>query len=301
MALSWEPKTDWQPLDSGTGQSNGGVWVTAEGWVVKRLVPGVEDVRHHAYWQRQALVAESGIVSRTPGLRAPKYLRVVRDEEGITLLSEYVDAAPIDAVSLAVALGRFAKAPIAEPEWGARDVLRDRMARVEQRGGWAPLLELEELEQPLQQAIKALWVRRYAALAELDALPRVPTHGDAHPLNLRGLHGQDVIAFDWEQFGFGPAGFDLGHLLLSVAPTLDEKLFGELLLAATGEASLSRGSGDAAVRRPASGETPVRRGAVLTTALTAVSRAAWSLDQPSPGDHVERLRQLTPLVHEAAR
>jgi len=271
----WKPKEDWQPLTSGTGQSNGGVWVTSEGWVVKRLVPGVEDVRHHAYWQRQALVAESGIVSRTPGLRAPKYLRVVRDPDGISLLSEYVESAPIDPVSLAMALGRFAKAPIAEPEWGARNVLRDRMATVEARGGWAALLELEELEESLRQAIRALWVRRYAALAEL---PRVPTHGDAHPLNLCGRRGQDVIAFDWEQFGFGPAGFDLGYLLISSTPVDG----GELLLAAGGDAAM-------------------RRGAVLTAALTAVSRAAWAAGQPSVGDHVERLRQLAPLVEEASR
>ncbi len=274
----WEPKGDWQRLTSGTGRASGGVWVTSEGWVVKRLVPGVEDMRHHAYWQRQALVAESGIVARTPGLRAPKYLRVVRDPDGISLLSEYVESAPIDPVSLSMALGRFAKAPIAEPEWGARNVLRDRMATVEARGGWAALLELEELEEPLRQAIRALWVRRYAALAELDDLPRVPTHGDAHPLNLCGRHGQDVIAFDWEQFGFGPVGFDLGYLLISSTP-FDQ---GELLLATAGDAS-------------------VRRGAVLTAALTAVSRAAWALDQPSPGDHVERLRELAPLIEDATQ
>ena len=247
------------------------MWVTADGWVVKRLVPGVEDVRHHAYWERQALVAESGIVARTPGLRSPKYYRVLRDAEGITLWSEYVETAPVDPVSLASALGRFAKASIDEPSWGTRDVLRNRMAVVEQRGGWDALFELEELDQPLRETIKALWVRRSAALAELDALPRVPTHGDAHPLNLCGRHGQDVIAFDWEQFGFGPAGFDLGYLLIAL-PEL-----------------------------PLGGDSAVRRGAVLTAALTAVSRAAWSLDQSSAGDHVERLRELTYIVEEASQ
>jgi hypothetical protein len=279
--MNFVPKPDWQPLTSGTGQSNGGVWVTPEGWVLKRLVPGVTDPRHHAYWERQALVAESGILARTPGLRSPKYERVLRDADGISLLSEYVESAPIDAINLALALGRFAKAPIEEPEWGARDVLRDRMRTVEGRGGWSSLLELEDLEEPLRQALRALWVRRSAALAELDALPRLPAHGDVHPLNLRGRHGRDVIAFDWEQFGFAPAGFDLGYLAIAVALPLDEELFDDLLLAVGGDSS-------------------VRRGAVLTAALTAASRAAWSLDQPSPGDHVDRLVALTPLITEAA-
>jgi hypothetical protein len=258
-------------LTSGTGQSNGGVWVTTEGWVVKRLVPGVADVRHHAYWERQALVAESGIVARTPGLRSPKYVRVVRDADGITLLSEYVETAPVDPLSLASALERFARASIEEPAWGARDVLRNRLATVERRGGWSGLLLHEDLDAGLRSSLQALWVRRSAALAELDALPRVPAHGDAHPLNLSGRHGRDVIALDWEQFGFAPAGFDLGYLLI----------------AAPAESSLLPG------------DSPTRRGAVLTAAYTAASRAAWSLTQPSPGDHLDRLRQLAYIVEEA--
>ncbi len=112
----------------------------------------------------------------------------------------------------------------------------------------------------------------------LDELPRVPTHGDAHPVNLLGRDGDDVLAIDWEQFGLGPAGFDLGYLLLAVDTPLDD------LLEAHG--------GDTAA---------VRRGAVLVAAYTAVSRAAWSLAQPDPGDHVERLRQLSAIVEEAER
>jgi aminoglycoside phosphotransferase (APT) family kinase protein len=101
----------------------------------------------------------------------------------------------------------------------------------------------------------------------------VPTHGDAHPLNLSGRHGDDVIALDWEQFGFAPTGFDLGYLLIAVDHP-DDLLPADLL---------------------------VRRGAVLTAALTAVSRAAWSLTQPSSGDHLARLQQLTYIVEEASQ
>lgn len=274
--MTWGPKDDWQPLTSGTGQANGGVWVTGDGWVVKRLLPGVEDVRHHAYWQRQALVAESGIVARTPGLRTPKYLRVVRDADGISLWSEYVESAVVDPPALARALGRFAQARVVEPAWGARDVLRGRLRTVERRGGWTALSRVVD-EPVVWRTAQALWVRRDAALAELDALPRVPTHGDAHPVNLCGRRGDDVIAFDWEQFGLGPAGFDLGYLLLATDLPLSS------LLEAHG------------------GDSAVRRGAVLTAAFTAVSRAAWSLDQPSPGDHVERLVALGEVIDEASR
>ncbi|GAB3820772.1 hypothetical protein [Kribbella italica] len=83
----------WTPLTLGTGRHNGGVWRTPEGAVVKRLVRGTEQPRHHAYWRRQALVAESGLVRRTPGLRAPETLRVEEDAEGITLWMDWVEPA----------------------------------------------------------------------------------------------------------------------------------------------------------------------------------------------------------------
>ncbi|MEV4265502.1 aminoglycoside phosphotransferase family protein [Kribbella sp. NPDC049584] len=267
--LSWQPSSDWQPLTSGTGQATGGVWLTPGGQVVKRLLPGVEDPRHHAYWERQALVAESGIVAGTPGLRAPACLGVDRDAAGITLRMAYTPAASWTAEGLAGALGRFAGLSVGEPDWGARDVLRDRLRTVELRGGW-DALKRAGLSSP---AIQELWARRESALAVLDGLPRVPTHGDAHPVNLLGRDGDDVVAIDWEQFGLGPAGFDLGYLALAVDTPLDA------LVAAHG--------GD------------VRRGAALVAAYTGVSRAAWALTQPDPGYHVERLTRLSPIVDEA--
>jgi hypothetical protein len=267
--MPWHPSPDWHTLTTGTGQATGGVWLTPDRQVVKRLVPGGTDPRHHAYWERQALVADSGIVACTPGLRSPACLGVKRDPFGITLRMAYVPPASWTPVDLAAALGRFARCSVAEPAWGARDVLRDRLATVERRGGWGALARAGLNS----AATDALWVRRDAALAVLDELPRVPTHGDAHPVNLRGRDGDDVLAIDWEQFGLGPAGFDLGYLLLAVDTPLDD------LLAAHG--------GDE------------RRGAVLVAAYTAVSRAAWALSQPDPGNHVERLVGLAEVVEEA--
>ena len=271
--MTWQPGANWRPLLRGTGQSNGGVWLTPSGEVVKRLVPGVEDPRHHGYWERQALVAESGIVAATPGLRSPACLGVERDSLGITLRTAYVSPATWSPLGLAAALGRFARSQLEEPSWGARDILRNRLTTVEHRGGWSAL---SGLPRTLLAATDALWVRRSAALAALDALPRVPTHGDAHPVNLLGRDGDDVLAIDWEQFGLAPTGFDLGYLLLAVDTPLDD------LLAAHG--------GDTAA---------VRRGAVLVAAYTGVSRAAWALSQPDPGDHLERLALMAAVVEEA--
>lgn len=274
--MPWHPSPDWQPLTAGIGQATGGVWQTPDGEVVKRLVPGVTDPRHHGYWERQALVAESGVVAGTPGLRAPAVLGIERDADGITLRMACTPAADRSSEGLAAALGRFGACSVDEPAWGARNVLRDRLRTVERRGGWSSLGGLST------PAIDELWKRRETALAVLDGLPRVPTHGDAHPVNLLGRDGEDVIAIDWEQFGLGPAGFDLGYLRLAVDAPLDA------LIAAHGD-DVRRGVRIA----------EVRRGAVLVAAYTGVSRAAWALEQPDPGDHVERLARLSTIVDEA--
>ncbi|MEV0285423.1 MULTISPECIES: phosphotransferase [unclassified Kribbella] len=268
--MTWQPSRSWRPLTTGTVQATGGVWLTGDGQVVKRLVPGVEDPRHHGYWRRQALVASSGVVASTPGLRSPVCLGVEQDASGITLRMARVEPVVWSGEALAGAPGRFARGKVAEPSWDARNVLRDRLTTVERRGGWSAL--------PRHPATDALWVRRAAALDVLDTLPRVPTHGDVHPVNLLGRTGDDVLAIDWEQFGLSPAGFHLGYLLLAVDTPLDE------LLAAQG------GDLDA-----------VRRGAVLVAAYTGVSRAAWSLTRPAPRHHLDTFEQLLPVIEEAAR
>jgi hypothetical protein len=123
--MTWQPLADWCPLTTGTGQSNGGVWLTPDRHVVKRLVPGVEDPRHHAYWQRKALVAESGIVAATPGLRSPVSLGVERDAAGVTLRMAYIAPVEWSPHALAAALGRFARSGLHE---SLRGVLRTSYA-----------------------------------------------------------------------------------------------------------------------------------------------------------------------------
>ena len=51
-------------------------------------------------------------------------------------------------------------------------------------------------------------------MRELDALPRVLSHGDYSLGNLIDA-GEDVVALDWATVGWEPIGFDLGHLALS--------------------------------------------------------------------------------------
>jgi hypothetical protein len=280
--MEWQPEGDWVPLTAGTGISNGGVWRTPDGLVAKRLLPGAERPDHYAYWRRQAELASSALVETTTGLRAPRCVKVEHDPDGITLWTVAVEPDEVEPAELATALGRFALNRLGPAEWFARGILRDRLANDERRAGWTPLASARELPAELRRQCHALWVRRMDVMAELDRLPQQVIHGDAHPLNLLRREGDDVIATDWEQFGFGSLGFDLAYLLLSTDCAIDD------LLAAYRDGSAATWPTDL-----------VRRGTVLIAAITVVARAAWSLGQPDPGDHLDRLVRLSEVVAEA--
>ncbi|WP_328322817.1 aminoglycoside phosphotransferase family protein [Kribbella sp. NBC_00382] len=282
--MYWEPDSDWTALTAGTGVSNGGVWLTPDGLVAKRLLPGVERADHYAYWRRQAEVAAHGVVERSVGLRGPRCVKVESDPDGVTVWSAAVSEVSFEPAELALALGRFGLNEFEPAEWFARRILRDRLAGDERDAGWARLVLEDRLPAGLRRDCGVLWERRDELMDELDRLPQQVVHGDAHPVNLLGREGDEVMAVDWEQFGIGPLGFDLGYLVASTEAAID------VLLPAYQSGSRSSWPDDA-----------VRRGAVLTAAITVVARAAWSLGQVEPGDHIERLCRLAQVVEEAAR
>jgi hypothetical protein len=281
--MRWEPEEDWTLLAAGIGTRHAGVWRTPDRLVVKRLIPGDERPSRYAYWRRQAEVAESGLLERTTGLRAPQCLKVESDPEGITLWIEAVDPGPVATHEAAAALGRFGLNRLKPESWFARRILRDRLADDAPHGGWALCSTADALPADVRRSCHLLWTRRREVMAELDRLPQQLIHGDIHLPNLLRRDGDDVIAVDWDQFGIGPLGFDLGYLLQSThAPA------GELVAAYQAGSSATW---------PAQ---QVRRGAVLTAAVTLVARAAWSLTQPVPGDHMQRLLLRSDVVAEAA-
>jgi len=250
--------------------------------VVKRLAAPVEgeppellDPRHFAYWRRAADVASYGLVEATPGLRGPAYTRVEEDAEGITVTSEWVEDAASSGLFVAHAMGRFAAADLGHVRWLARHQLRDRLARVEARGGWGTLARTSA------GAVAAeLWTRRERLLDRLDALPQVAQHGDPTPANLPGRDGDDVVALDWGSLGLGPVGGDLGYYLLSAREELEPLLDAYLLglpdgLATRAEAEL---------------------GARVTAVYTVLTRADWALSRVDNGDGALTAKYRHPAV-----
>lgn len=300
----WQPDPAWQPLSGGSDTSAVGVWQMMGGQrpvLVKRLAPppswdndSAAALRPEslAYWRRAADVAITGVVEATPGLRGPT-TAVEADDDGITLFSDWVEAADTDPMFRAACLGRFAGADVGSAQWLAQGGLRERLGRAEQRGGWPTLTRTA-----VADVADHLWRHREERLAELESLPAVAQHGDPAPANLRGRLGESVLAIDWGTLGRGPAGGDLGCLALTARCDF------EPLLAAY-VAGLSEAPHAAAIRAE-----QVARGAAVTAAYLALSRAEWALSRaaagegalagkfahPSVAPHLRTLQRLYPQV-----
>jgi hypothetical protein len=269
----WQPEPGWLAIPGGSGASTVGVWRTVLGdqpVVVKRLAapmdhdpPELSKPRHFAYWRRPADVVTSEIVTDAPGLRPPRLAAVEEDVEGITITQEWVEDASTSGLFVAHALGRFAGARLAPAPWLARNQLRDRMERVERRGGWTTLARTT-----VADVAHHLWERRGELLAAADALVQVPQHGDPMPGNLPGRAGDDVVAIDWGTLGTGPVGADLGYYALAAREELEPLLDAYLMglpegLATREEATL---------------------GARVTAVYTVLNRAEWALARVAGGE-----------------
>lgn len=271
----WQPEPAWTPLRPGGGPSTVGLWRTEHGGravVIKRLRrPGdddpaaLSDPTHAGYWRREAEVALSVAQVDGPGLVPPAYLRVDEDDEGVTLWSEELLAEPPPALQVAHALGRFAGSPFEEVPWAARRTLVDRLAMAEARGGWPTLARTQ-----LADLADHLWTRRGHWLGEYAAAPAGRLHGDAVPANFPASRGEDVVAVDWQGFGIGPIGADVGYYCLSTREDFDV-LVGAFV------------DGVRTVREDVDDDR-VRLVATVICIYSAVSRAEWALSRVAPGE-----------------
>lgn len=268
----WQPEPGWQRLPGGSSPSSYGVWSGVEGEtrvIVKRLIapvvgdqPALSDWRSSAWWEREPQVALHGTVASTPGLRGPATVRVEEDAEGITMVQGWVEESPNPGLFVARCLGRFAATPVPDVPWLARGQLRERLSRIERRGGWKVLARTT-----LADVADHLWQHRSSHLDALDRAPQVLQHGDPTPANLRGRVGEDVVAIDWSALGTGAVGHDLGLWALATREDFEPLL-----------AAYVAGLDDAA-----SG-TAAAAGARITSVYTALSRLDWALNRVADGE-----------------
>lgn len=181
----------------------------------------------------------------------------------MTLTSPRVADERNPGLFLARALGRFAGADLERHPWLARDQLRDRLARVERRGGWPTLARTT-----VADVADHLWRRRAGYLEALAALPVVAQHGDPVPGNLPGRAGDDVVAIDWSCLGLGPVGADVGYLALSAREEFEPLLDAYV----------------AALPPGLAGRDAAALGARVTAVYTVLSRAEWALARVAHGE-----------------
>lgn len=268
----WQPEPAWERLPGGSSPSAYGVWLAHEGGtevVVKRLLaptdatlPELADWRSSAWWEREAQVALHGLVTDTSGLRGPAIVRAEEDDEGITLVQERVADTVNPGLFVARAMGRFARTPAPDVPWLATHQLRDRLRRIERRGGWQTLGRTT-----LADVADHLWHHRARHLATLETLPQVLQHGDPTPANLRGRSGDDVVAIDWSSLGTGAVGHDLGLWALAAREDFEPLL-----------SAYVDGLADPDLAEPAA------VGARVAAAYTALSRLDWALHQVADGE-----------------
>jgi hypothetical protein len=210
------------PVASGIGAATGGVsivrverasatGVEQQTVVRKRLQPlrsgrhaaGADDPRHWAYWRREAEAFASDLLPAGPHLHAPRCLAL----DGDDLYLEFVlgSTPTIDAAAQALASWQRPFDPTLDRPWIAQDQLEHRLAV--SHLSWDGLA--------VDPRIVAIWEARAELLARLRALPRLLSHGDFSIGNLLATE-RGIVALDWATLGWEPAGFDLGHLALSV-------------------------------------------------------------------------------------
>ena len=266
----WEPDPGWRRLPGG-GPATSGMWLAVvEGreWVVKRLETPVEqsgsvtDPAHAGYWRREVEVAYDPTVVDGPGLVPPEFGTVQEDPDGVTLWTRAEVGEPPTGLFVARALGRFAAAEHASPRWAAKSLLADRLAMARERGGWPTLARTT-----IADVADVLWKRAGHWLDLCAQGPQGRMHGDAVPSNFVSSRGADVVALDWQCFGIGPVGADLGYYALS-----SREEFGVLL-----DAFLD-GAG------PGVDRAPVELAARVTAVYSVLGRAEWALAQAARGE-----------------
>ena len=215
----WEPDPSWRRLPGAGGPATVGIWladIDGRRWVVKRLsapehpAGALADPAHAGYWRREAEVARDPAAVDGPGLVPPEFGPLEEDESGITVWSLEQEGEPPTGLFVARALGRFAGADHSTPSWASRRVLADRLAMAEERDGWPTLARTT-----LADVADSLWRRRQHWLDRCAEAPEGRLHGDAVPGNFLTRRADDVVAVDWQSFGIGPVGADVGYYSLS--------------------------------------------------------------------------------------
>jgi hypothetical protein len=218
-----------------------GVWRVAAGGrsaVLKVLTRAKEthaqwaasdDPRHWNYWRREAQAYESGLaqVWQSYGIRAPRLLaRVERPDGDVALWLEDLPGEPGSSWSLdrhAEHVRRLGAAQgavrVEDQPWLSRRFLREYIGSktvglelLDEDEAWRQPLVQDHFPAGLRQEMVRLHHDREWFLTIMETLPRVFSHLDQWPANVRS-DGSGSALVDWAFAGDGALGEDLGNYI----------------------------------------------------------------------------------------
>jgi hypothetical protein len=192
---------------------------------------GSADPTHANYWKREALIYQSDLLERLPGIRAPRcygvdqldgsaawiWLEDVQDSSGSRWSADRYRLA-------ARRLGQFNGAYLSGRPLPAKSYLSRRWVRASVDGfapafAKAPLVRDHPLIRRcwpagLLDRVLQLWGERELFLDAIERLPQTFCHLDAFPRNLLiDQSRQQIVALDWSFAGIGGLGTELAPMV----------------------------------------------------------------------------------------
>ncbi len=180
------------------------------------------------YWQRELLVAQSGLAARLPGpVKAPRFYRLDSQPESWLWMEHIQDVRPgpwtLESFKFAAReLGRWNGAlvlagPPPDEPWLARQHYRTWLNQVDPERHWSFPLLLKHVSAELRARWDQLWSERDEFFGVLEALPQVFCHADAQRRNLaiRPVRDQaaELVVLDWGNCGLAPLGVEMSMLV----------------------------------------------------------------------------------------
>ena len=214
----WEPDPSWRRLPGAAGRpppvSGWPRWTDGAGSSsdsrARRPCRSCRDPTYAGYWRREAEVARDPAVVDGPGLVPPEFGPVEEDDDGLTSGASSRRGSHLPACS---SPGPSAGSPERPPSpgWASRRLLADRLAA----GRAARRLAHPGPDDAGRRHRPALAAKEPLAGEVLPRGPEGRLHGDAVPGNFLAARAEDVVAVDWQCFGIGPVGADIGYYALS--------------------------------------------------------------------------------------
>jgi hypothetical protein len=208
---------------------------------INNPVQWAQEPRGWAYWKRECLAFQSGILERLPpGIRAPRYYGVMENENeaGVCIWIEHirettgkhwsVDYFQRTARQLGIAQAYLQKNPLSDQPWFSQYFFRNVwvvdnfwsgfMNPASEENAWKSPIVQRGFDDHHKARLLQLLAEKERFFDVNERLPQVLCHFDASRRNFmwsrsRQTGEEELVGVDWAFTGIGGLGNDLGQLI----------------------------------------------------------------------------------------